>query len=191
MSSLKYIFLIIIICTLFSCQSKTDSNAEKKNVEIKSTEFIYDHTELSDIKKIENKNNGIQYAKPYRISLSKNYFPDIEHYDFDQPLIYRKDTGNLNTQTSYFFTKKDSTLRLIEYSWSQNRKQQLFIDNLYSFNKNKISKVLGKGIETFEKKENWWQRTVRWDNDSIHVFSFIFGVDEGQRTRVIIRYKKN
>jgi len=117
--------------TLFSCHQKKDSNIEKKNVKIKSTEFIYGPIQLADIKKIEDKNNSIQYTKPYRISLSEDYFPGIEHYDFDQPLIYRMDTGNLNTQASYFFTKKDSTVRLIEYSWSQNRKQQLFIDSLY------------------------------------------------------------
>ncbi len=78
---------------------------------------------------------------------------------------------------------------IIEYSWSQNRKQQLFIDSLYRLNKNRISKILGSGTEIFEKKDGWWQRIVRWDNDSVHVYSFIFGIDEGQRTRVIVRYK--
>ena len=58
MYSIKSFILIIIMYTLFSCHQKKDSNIEKKNVKIKSTEFIYGPIQLADIKKIEDKNNS-------------------------------------------------------------------------------------------------------------------------------------
>jgi hypothetical protein len=79
---------------------------------------------------------------------------------------------------------------LIEYSWNQDDLKEHFIDNLYKSNKDMISKRLSqKGIEKSEKIDYWWQKIVRWDNDSTHIYSFIFGIDEGQRTRIIVRFK--
>ncbi|WP_449398689.1 hypothetical protein [Chryseobacterium wanjuense] len=183
MLSRRYILLIIIGSLIYSCGSKTESISRKTNVKILPTEFIYNKINLSDIQHIEEKNKGIQYTKPYKIGLSKDYLPDIVNYEFAQPIIYRRDTTNLDTQVSYFFTKKDSILRLIEYSWSQDDKHQLFIDKLYNFNKKSICKTFGEGDEKYQKIDYWWQKIIRWDNDSIHVYSFIFGTDQGAKNK--------
>lgn len=181
-----YIQLFVLLFVL-NCKPKD----KLEDVKIISTELIFNQPKFSDIQKIENKNSGIEYTKPINISLSEDYFPEIENYEFAQPKIFRRDTTNLDTEISYFFTKKDSIVRLIEYSWNQDEKKKSFIDNLYEFNKKRISKKLAQdGIEKSEKVDYWWQKIVRWDNDSTHIYSFIFGVDEGQRTRIIVRFKK-
>lgn len=183
---MKIYIQLFALLLILNCKPK--DNLE--NVKIISTEFIFHQPKFSDIQKIENKSNGIEYKKPYNIGLSKEYFPEIDKYEFAQPKIYRRDTANLDTEISYFFTKKDSIVRLIEYSWNQDKKKKFFIDDLYKFNKKRISKKIAQtGIEKSEKIDYWWQRIIRWDNDSTHIYSFIFGLDEGQRTRIIVRFK--
>jgi len=181
-----YIQLFVL---LFVLNCKPKDNLE--DVRILSTEIIFSEPKFSEIQKIENKNKGIKYTKSYNIGLSKDYFPEIDKYEFAQPIIYRRDTTNLDTEISYFFTKNDSIIRLIEYSWNQDEKKKSFIDDLYEFNKKIISKKLAQsGIEKSEKIDYWWQKIVRWDNDSTHIYSFIFGIEEGQRTRIIVRFKE-
>lgn len=183
---MKLIFQIFILLSVVGCKPK--KSLEK--VSIRNTEIELNQVKYSDIKKIESENNGIEYKKPFKISLSKEYFPEIDKYEFAQPRIFRRDTANLDTQISYFFTKNDSIVRLIEYSWNQGEKKIPFIAELYNFNKNKISEFLSQeGNEKSEKIDYWWQKIVRWDNDSTHVYSFIFGIEEGQRTRIIVRFK--
>ncbi|SFN13200.1 hypothetical protein SAMN05421594_1231 [Chryseobacterium oleae] len=183
---MKIFIHLFVLLSILDCKPK--NNIE--NVKIQNTAIEFKQIKFSDIRKVEKKNNGIEHTKPFNIGLSKNYFPDIEKYEFAQPIIFRRDTANLNTQISYFFTKNDSIVRLIEYSWNQDKKKVPFIDNLYNFNKEFISKNLSRqGEETNEKIDYWWQKIVRWDNDSTHIYSFIFGVNEGQRTRIIVRFK--
>lgn len=79
---------------------------------------------------------------------------------------------------------------MIEYSWDQDQKKELFIDKLYRLNKSNIAKELKMdGSEKTEQVDYWWQKIIRWDNNNLHIYSFVFGIDEGQRTRVIVRFK--
>ena len=183
---MKQIISILILLLFISCKKEVETS----DIELKNTHFELSKINFLDIKKIEKFNNGTEVEKSYGISLSESYFPEIDKYEFEQPIIYVRDTLNLSTSVSYFFTKKDSIIRLIEYSWNQDLKKVSFIDSLYKLNKKLISKSLKNyGTESYEEVDYWWQKKNRWDNDSIHVFSFIFGVKEGQRTRVIVRYK--
>lgn len=186
-SSMKIgVQFFILLFFFFSCKQKVSL----ENVQIQSTVFEYKQPNISDIQYIEKIHGGIKYIGNINIELSNSYFPEIEKYEFAQPIIYHRDTANLDTQISYFFTKKDSIVRLIEYSWNQDKKKKPFIDNLYKLNKKNISDELKmKGLEKNEKVDYWWQKIIRWDNTSMHIYSFIFGMEEGERTRVIVRFK--
>lgn len=187
-SLMKQIYFIILVLFVFSC--KRIESPKLNNINIGKTKFEFSRVQFSDIEKIEKENNGTEFTKPFSVSLSKEYFPEIDKYEFAQPKIYVRDTLNMSTTVSYFFTKKDSIVRLIEYSWDKDRKEKAFIDKLYKFNKTQISKSLkDNGIEKSQKIDYWWQKIIRWDNDSTHIYSFIFGIEDGQRTRVIVRYK--
>lgn len=185
---MKQIYLIILVSFIFSC--KRVEKTKLNDVIISKTKFEFNRITFSDIERIEKENNGIEITKSYNISLSKDYFPEIDDYEFAQPKMYVRDTLNIETVVSYFFSKNDSVIHLIEYSWNKDRKKKQFIDELYEFNKTQISNSLkDKGTENSEKVDYWWQKKIRWDNNSAHIYSFIFGIKEGQRTRVIIRYK--
>jgi hypothetical protein len=155
---MKIYIQFFALLLILNCKPKDDL----ENIKIVSTDFTYKQPKFSDIQEIERKNKGIEYSKPFKISLSKEYFPEIDKYEFAQPKIYHRDTTNLDTEISYFYTKKDSIVRLIEYSWNRNKTQEPFIDNLYEFNQKRISKRLSqKGIEKSEKIDYWWQKIVR------------------------------
>ncbi|KAA2220692.1 hypothetical protein [Chryseobacterium sediminis] len=183
---MKVFLQIFIILLLFNCRQKVTL----KDIRLQSTVIEYKQPKISDIQSIEKINGGIKYYNNVDIRLSKEYFPEIEKYEFEQPIIYHRDTANLDTQISYFFTKNDSIIRLIEYSWDQDQKKELFIDKLYRLNKSNIAKELKMdGSEKTEQVDYWWQKIIRWDNNNLHIYSFVFGIDEGQRTRVIVRFK--
>lgn len=163
---------------------------ERKKVELINTDFEFGRINVKKIKMIEGNIEGAQFYKPFSISLSEGYFPNNSDFDFAQPILFDRDTLNLNTSVSYFYTKNDSVVRLIEYSWNQDSDRKFFIDSLYSFNRRHISDILkDNGKEVLKDEGNWWQKKTIWENDSIYVFSFIFGYNKGQRTRVIIRQK--
>ncbi|BAP30915.1 uncharacterized protein CHSO_1878 [Chryseobacterium sp. StRB126] len=183
---MKIVLQIFILLSFFNCKQKVSL----ENVQIQSTVFEYKQPNISDIQYIEKTHGGIKYIGNINIGLSEEYFPEIDKYEFAQPIIYHRDTANLDTEISYFFTKNDSIIRLIEYSWDQDKKKELFIDSLYQLNKKNISEELAmKGLEKSKTVDYWWQKIIRWDNASMHIYSFIFGMEEGQRTRVIVRFK--
>jgi hypothetical protein len=183
---MKILLQTFIMLLFFNCQQKR----HLKETRLENTIIEYKQPKISDIQYVEKMNGGIKYFNNIDIRLSKEYFPEIEKYEFEQPIIYHRDTANLDTQVSYFFTKKDSVIRLIEYSWNQDQNKEPFIDKLYQLNKRNIARALEmEGLEKNEGVDYWWQKVIRWDNNIVHVYSFIFGINEGQRTRVIVRFK--
>ena len=193
-------FFSIIILSFFSQFTKAqqfvlvDSIAiENKSIKTIETDLNNSLYLISDTK-IEKKNSGIKYTKPINNYLSKDYFPDLDKYDFAQPIIYQRDTLNLNTEISYYFTKNDSIVRLIEYSWNTNweiKNQKPFIADLYSLNNSFIAKKMKlNSKEEFQKFDNGWRKGKNWENQKINIYSFVLGSDnEGYRTRVIVRQK--
>ena len=104
--SIKLILVIFIILNSFACKQRNRiSNPSNSNdVKIYETNFTLKKIKVSDIEKIEKKNSGIKYTKPINNYLSEDYFPDLDKYEFAQPIIYQRDTLNLNTEISYYFT---------------------------------------------------------------------------------------
>lgn len=181
-------FLIFFIFTLF-CGCKENEQTQREYL-ISDTNFNFTKISAQEINKIENENNGIQMRKPYKITLSKSYFPEIKKYEFEQPKVFWRDSANVKNTVSYFFTKKDSIVRVIEYSWNKPNNNDSIISKIYDNNIKIISnKLQQKGKITNEAKDSWKQQIISWENDSIYVWSFIFGYDLPQRTRVIIRRK--
>jgi hypothetical protein len=195
-TSIKQILIIFIILNSFACKqmNKVPNRINSIDVKIYETNFMTNKIKTSEIPKIEKKISGIKYTKPINNYLSKDYFPDLDKYDFAQPIIYQRDTLNLNTEISYYFTKNDSIVRLIEYSWNTNweiKNQKPFIDDLYSLNNSFIAKKMKQNSkEEFQKFDNGWRKSKNWENQKINIYSFVLGSDnEGYRTRVIVRQK--
>ena len=182
--------IIPIIFTLFFFLSCKKSEKIQREYSIKNTNFNFQKKSAKEIGTIEDLNKGIQKRKPYKVTLGESYFPDIKKNEFEQPLIFWRDTANLKNTISYFFTKKDSVVRVIEYAWSKPKDNDSIISKIYKNNIKLISKKLNqKGKIINESKDSWKQQIISWENDSIYVWSFIFIDKLPQRTRVIIRQK--
>jgi len=178
---------IFIFVFLFGC--KKNETIQRKYF-IDNTNFSFAKMSAQNVKNIESQKNGIQMRKPYKIELSESYFPEIKKYEFEQPLIYWRDSANIKNTISYFFTKKDSLVRVIEYSWSKPKDNDSIIAKIYKNNIKIISeKLKQKGKIVNETKDSWKQQIISWENDSIYVWSFIFSQNLPERTRVIIRQK--
>ena len=192
--SIKLILVIFIILNSFACKQRNRiSNPSNSNdVKIYETNITLKKIKVSDIEKIEKKNSGIKYTKPINNYLSEDYFPDLDKYEFAQPIIYQRDTLNLNTEISYYFTKNDSIVRLIEYSWNTNGKNQKpFIDDLYSLNNSFITNTMKYNSK--EEHHNFdydWRKSKNWETTNTNIYSFVLGLNnEGYTTRVIVRQK--
>ena len=181
--------LSLILTFVLICGCNKNEQFQKEYL-IPQTNFNFEKISAQKIIQIENENHGIQMRKPYKVTLSKSYFPDIENYEFEQPKVFWRDSANIKNIVSYFFTKKDSRVRVIEYSWNKPKDNDSIISKIYENNIKIISnKLRQKGKITNESKNSWKQQIITWENDSIYVWSFIFGYDLPQRTRVIIRQK--
>ena len=182
---LSIIFLVTLI--IVGCSKK---KVISKFYFAPNTVFEFQKINTKNIKNIEILNNGIEMRKPYKVTLGESYFPEIEKYKFHQPIVYFRDTSNITTIISYFFTEKDSLVRLIEYSWSKPQDNDSIISEIYT-NNNKIIEAKFKiKSEVINESEDYWkQQTKIWENDSIYVKSFIFSSKTPDRTRVIIRQK--
>lgn len=179
-----------LFLTLFFILNCKNENRTQREYLLKETNFNFQKIIAKDINEIENENAGIQMRKPFKVTLSESYFPEIEKYEFEQPIIYWRDSSNIKNTVSYFFTKKDSLVRVIEYAWSKPKDNDSIILKIYEENLKIISKKLNqKGKVKNEHNNNWKQQIISWENDSIYVWSFIFSNKLPRRTRVIIRQK--
>ena len=189
-TALNRIFVIFLTFSfILNCQNKEQIIREYS---VNKTKFNFEKITAKNVVEIEGVNKGIQIHKPYIVTLGESYFPELTKYEFEQPLIYWRDTANLKTAVSYFFTKKDSIVRVIEYSWSKPKDNDSIIAKIYQNNVEQISKIFNqKGKIMNESKDYWKQQIISWENDSVYVWSFIFSSELPQRTRVIIRQKIN
>ena len=183
--------LIPIIFSLLFFSSCKKNEQIQREYSIKNTKFNFEKLTTQKINKIESENGGIQVRKPYKVTLGESYFPDVKNYEFEQPLIYLRDSANIKNAVSYFSTKKDNKVRVIEYSWSKPKDNDSIIAKIYENNIKIISRKLNQnGKITNETSDSWKQQIVSWENDSIYIWSFIYSEDLPKRTRVIIRQKE-
>ena len=176
------LIFILTIVFLGSCKSQPMTQL--------SITFSLTRPDLDKVDSIETENGGIRIFKPYTIGVSKDYFPNADKFDLEQPLLYIRDTAKLRTGVSYFFSKPDSTIRLVEYSWDAS-KEINEIERLFHHNKEVISQLLGQpGKETINNQQTWSQKTIIWQNDSVYVMQFMLIEGEPSRTRVLISWKK-
>ncbi|OYU78860.1 MAG: hypothetical protein CFE23_16635 [Flavobacterium sp. BFFFF1] len=178
-----YVYLLIVIC--IACQKPA------KHIYITKYNFSYTliRPNIRTIDSLELQQSGIRIYKPFDINLSDSYFPNSKKYKFAQPLLYLRKNENMNTVVSYFFTEKDSIVRLVEYAWN-TMKDGDSISELYKYNEEYFNQYFkNQAKHKSEVHPGWKQKMTTWENDSINIFHFILSHDEPERTRVIIRFK--
>jgi len=142
----------------------------------------------NEIQKIEEKQNGVE--KISNVTISQGYFPELNIYKFSQPKIYNRKIGSTNTAVSYYFTEKDSIVRVISYAWNEQDDNQS-VQEIFDANKKLFTNFFENNGDIKRTDEpTYWQDAIRWENKKIVVFQFILGNNKGAyRTRTIIKYK--
>ncbi|PHS62819.1 MAG: hypothetical protein COB12_10405 [Flavobacterium sp.] len=104
--------LLIILIVLF------------QNTFAQSDFFHFDQIKVNESLEIENKHNSTEYFPKYTISISKDYFPNATDYELAQPKVYNRpeNIDFIPVQVEYFYTNKDSIVRLIVYNWDTKSK---------------------------------------------------------------------
>lgn len=175
--NITYLFLLLLI----ACSTTKQINNDISTFQLK--QII-----VKDISKIEKLNKGAERFSD--VPTSQGYFPDLNNYKFSQPKFYNRKKGNLLTEVSYYYSEKDSVVRLISYAWDELNSSDS-IRNIYNENEKIFTEFFKKkGNEKKIRETSFWEDELRWENKDIHVFQFILGNKKGaQRTRTIICWK--
>jgi hypothetical protein len=163
----------------------------KKPVPV-NVKFTFQRPAISSIDSFEKQNNGIRVYAPYEIGIVDNYFPGANKFKYGQPLIYIRDTSNLRTAVEYFYSIPDSTIRLIHYEWNSARRKVNIIEDIFNSNRATFSKYFNSvGIDTTETstETKWTERSMVWENDTVHVKQYMSPLEEPFRNRVLVSWK--
>jgi hypothetical protein len=178
MKILQFILLLVI---LTSCKTSVQ---RPLNVRLG-----FRRPALDEIDSIENSNRGVKIYKPYKISVSKDYFPGADKFLLGTPVLFVRDTSTLRTAVTYFFSEPDSIIRLVEYSWNSTGRNKNEIEKLFELNDSTVSRQLMKcGRRLIDKKDTWSQVTKIWDTDSVYVKQFMLIQGDPNRTRVLVSW---
>jgi len=145
--------------------------------------------------------------------LSKEYYPLADHYKTVNPVIVqRKSLAVLPVYAEYFYTPKDSLLRLVSYDWEkgryadlkdmlESRKEQAGKSEVYFKEYERIRQQLiksfGKPDQADEQPktvndegQKYLNQNTLWETDDYHAdLNLIFSAGT-QRIRLTLYWKK-
>jgi len=132
-----------------------------------------------------DKANKIKHT--YTIGVSEDYFPNRVKFVLEQPIIYGKKSGNFKNEISFFYTKADSLVRLIEYEWEgdENAADSAYYE-IVNKNKETISKYFQSTPTEIPETETKAAKSI-WENELVFVQQLIMpGL---QRIRILVSWK--
>ena len=149
--------------------------------------FNFEKITVQSIEKLQQNENAQKVTYDYPIGVSQDYFPNRRNYSLAQPIIFTKKDKTFQRETSYYFSKPDSVVRLIEYQWdgTDSTTEEEFYQ-IIEQNKSHISKHFKKpGIET-KATETKAAKSI-WENESVYVQQFF--IPGLVRIRVLVSWK--
>ncbi|HLO38908.1 MAG TPA: hypothetical protein VK173_10465 [Lacibacter sp.] len=145
---------------------------------------------VTQIDSIEKENGGKLFKTSIQFGVSKNYFPNADKYDLENPFIYFRNEQPFNLEMSYYYSLPDSIVRLLSYSWDGNTATSQKLSELFDENTKILSALFGSaGNEKKEQHESWGQRSIIWENKTVYVNQFQVYGQTTNRVRVLISWK--
>ena len=123
----------------------------------KSEKHIYDNDKFKDIQELkigkaiefENNQNAENTTPEYKVQIGKGIYPNEKNFELEKPISFnRKIKGKFDLETKYFYSKKDSLVRVILYQW-HNPKD---LNNKLKKNKTKNKKKFQNKFNSIEKQ---------------------------------------
>ncbi|WP_145856866.1 hypothetical protein [Pedobacter suwonensis] len=170
-------------------------------------------TKITEVIAFEKKLDPDAKFLSYHVSLAKEYYPLGDRYQTVDPIIVqRKAVGALQVYAEYFYTDKDSLLRLVSYDWEKGRygdlkdvlesrmeeggKLDIYIGE-YIRIREQLIKTFGKPNQADEKPksvpfegQSYLSQKTLWETDAVHTdLNMIFGAGT-YRIRLTLYWKK-
>jgi hypothetical protein len=81
--------------------------------------FTFDAINISDIGQIESKFNSAKSESDGYMVITESFYPYAGKFNLEQPIVYlRRDSSFVSDlQVEYYYSKEDSIVRLILYTW--------------------------------------------------------------------------
>lgn len=81
--------------------------------------FTFDEININDIEQIESKFNSVKSEPNGYMIITESFFPYAGKFNLEQPVVYlRRDSSFVSDlQVEYYYSKEDSIVRLITYTW--------------------------------------------------------------------------
>ncbi|RYD76387.1 MAG: hypothetical protein EOP55_11580 [Sphingobacteriales bacterium] len=168
---------------------------------------------ISEVIDFEKKLDPDAKFLSYNVSLSKEYYPLADHYQTVNPVIVQRNAvGALPVYAEYFYTPKDSLLRLVSYDWEKGRygdlkdiletrkeqggKLEIYLGE-YERIRGQLVKTFGKPGQADEKPktvsddgQKYLNQNTLWETDEVHSdLNLIFSAGT-QRIRLTLYWKK-
>jgi hypothetical protein len=128
----------IFITVLVSCLCLQNSFAQEK--------IWTKQTKISEVIAFEKSINPNAKFLTQKVSLSKEYYPQVDKYEIPNPIIVQREPLEyLPIYANYFYSQQDSVLRLVSYNWEKD---------VYGnfFEKQKMWKQESKKLELYNKE---------------------------------------
>lgn len=148
------------------------------------------------------------------VSMSSDYYPYLDKYPLENPMIVeRKPIDYLPLYADYYYTSKDSLIRIVSYDWEMNKYQNYF-EKIKTFEKenkkfnrynNEYERIKKHVISTFGKplsedkspntvKSQWdsseyLNRKTVWENDELHAELDLIFASNTHRIRLTYYWK--
>jgi len=146
--------------------------------------FNFTQIKIESIDSLRNIDKAKKITHSYTTGVSSDYFPDRMKFALEQPIIYGKKLGAFKNEISFFFTKRDSVVRLIEYEWEgdENATDSAYYE-IVNENKIIISKYFNALPTEIPETESKAAKSI-WENEQVFVEQLMMpGL---QRIRVLI-----
>lgn len=135
----KLMCLKIFIILLASCWLSLQNSFAQEKIWTKQTK-------ISEVIAFEKSINPSAKFLTQNVSLSKEYYPLIDQYEIPNPIIVQREPLEyLPVYVNYFFSQKDSILRLVSHDWEKNAYSNFF-------EKQKMWKQESKKLEVYNKE---------------------------------------
>ena len=117
------LIILSVIFIILSC-STTQKRVNSQNYDLK---IWADQTMVDSALDFEQSLETKYEILEKNVSLSTSVYPMLDEYDIVNPIIIKREPGNLlPVYAEYFFSRQDSILRYVSYDWERDRYGNFF-----------------------------------------------------------------
>ena len=180
----KIIFILIILIFISCKKTEDDFIFEKLRFE------NLDKLNLNQLVKSENEIGSKERKSNNTFGIGSDYYPNSLKYELSNPRVFEINQKELGLETNYFYSKKDSLVKVILYQWNtkylnfkgyendtlrelkitEKEKYQDKFENL----KESLTEKLGKATEiNIEKRKDTsynYSDNYRWIKDDLNAY---------------------